>query len=36
MQKRNNTWPNLIVGQGIGAAVDYGKKGIEIQAFHSD
>lgn len=34
MQKRDNTRPNLIVGQGIGAAVDYGIKGIEIQTFH--
>jgi hypothetical protein len=34
MHKRNNTRPNLIVGQGIRAGVDYGKTGIEIQAFH--
>lgn len=35
MQKKSNTRPTLIVGQGIGAGVDYGKKGIEIQTFHS-
>ncbi len=34
MQKWSTTGPNLIVGQGIGAAVDYGIKGIEIQTFH--
>ena len=35
MQKWSTTGPNLIVGQGESAAVDYGKTGIEIQAFHS-